>query len=205
MAVNIELKRSAVPGRVPSTSSLNLGEIAINTYDGKSYFKKDDGTQSIIELASTSGSVASASFAISASYAATASSADNFLVRGTLTAQTIVVQTITSSTEFVTGSTKFGTQLSNTHQFTGSVSITGSLSVTGSIYFTEALSNPQTIITPFSTSVGYNSLLIGPISNSSSVYVVSGSVLKIILSCIYQNEPTRIYKKNIKGRNIFIH
>jgi hypothetical protein len=68
----------------------------------------------------------------------------------------------------------------STFPYTGSAQITGSLSVTGSIYFTEALSNPQTIITPFSTSVGYNSLLIGPISNSSSVYVVSGSVLKII-------------------------
>ena len=66
------------------------------------------------------------------SYAATASSADNFLVRGTLTAQTIVVQTITSSTDFVTGSTRFGTLLANTHQFTGSVSITGSLAVNGS-------------------------------------------------------------------------
>ena len=46
---------------------------------------------------------------------------------GTLTAQTIVAQTITSSTDFVTGSTIFGSLLSNTHQFTGSVSITGSL------------------------------------------------------------------------------
>jgi hypothetical protein len=58
--------------------------------------------------------------------AATASSADSFLVRGTLTAQTIVVQTITSSIDFVTGSTKFGSLSSDRHQFTGSVSISGS-------------------------------------------------------------------------------
>jgi hypothetical protein len=141
-----------------------LGEIAINTYDGKVYFKKDNGTASIVELtALASGSVpptasyaisasyaltasyavtsTSASYALSASYsfnatsasyALTASSADNFIVRGTLTAQTIVAQTITSSTEFITGSTKFGTQLTDTHQFTGSVSITGSLAVNGS-------------------------------------------------------------------------
>ena len=50
---------------------------------------------------------------------------------GTITAQTLVVQTITSSVSFITGSTKFGSSLSNTHQFTGSVSITGSLTVTG--------------------------------------------------------------------------
>jgi hypothetical protein len=72
--------------------------------------------------------------AISASYAATASSADDFTVRGTLTAQTIVAQTITSSIEFVTGSTKNGSLLSNTHQFTGSVSITGSLGINGVDY-----------------------------------------------------------------------
>ena len=53
------------------------------------------------------------------SFALTASSADNFTVRGTLTAQTIVAETITSSTDFVTGSTKFVHLTSNTHQFTG--------------------------------------------------------------------------------------
>ena len=52
-------------------------------------------------------------------------------VTGTITATTLVAQTITSSTSWITGSTKFGTTLNNTHQFTGSVSITGSLSVNG--------------------------------------------------------------------------
>ena len=69
--------------------------------------------------------------AISASYAATSSYANNFTVAGTLTAQTIVAQYITSSTEYITGSTQFGSLLSNTHQFTGSVSITGSLTTNG--------------------------------------------------------------------------
>jgi hypothetical protein len=67
--------------------------------------------------------------AVSSSFAATASSADNLTVRGTLTAQTINVQTITSSIDFVTGSAKFGSLLTNTHQFTGSVGITGSNAV----------------------------------------------------------------------------
>jgi len=67
--------------------------------------------------------------AVSSSFAATASSADNFTVRGTLTAQTLVVQTVTSSVDFVTGSTRFGSTLSNTHQFTGSLSVTGGLAV----------------------------------------------------------------------------
>lgn len=63
--------------------------------------------------------------------AVTSSYANNLTVAGTLTAQTIVAQTITSSTEWITGSTKFGNIVSNTHQFTGSVGMTGSLNVVG--------------------------------------------------------------------------
>jgi len=74
-----------------------------------------------------SGSVASSSFALSASNAQTASFANAFTVAGTLTAQTLVVQTITSSVDFVTGSTRFGSISANTHVFTGSMSVSGSL------------------------------------------------------------------------------
>lgn len=61
--------------------------------------------------------------------AATASYADNFTVGGTLTAQTINVQIITSSIEFNTGSTRNGSIAGNTHEFTGSVFMSGSLGI----------------------------------------------------------------------------
>ena len=48
MAQTLKLKRSAVSGNAPSTGDLALGEIAINTYDGKIFIKKDDGTESIV-------------------------------------------------------------------------------------------------------------------------------------------------------------
>jgi hypothetical protein len=91
-----------------------------------------DVSGSVVARSFTGSLQGASSLAISASFAATASSADNFLVRGTLTAQTIVAQTITSSIEFITGSTRNGSLLSNTHQFTGSISVTGSLAVNGS-------------------------------------------------------------------------
>jgi hypothetical protein len=50
MANTIQVKRSAVPAKVPTTSDLALGEIAVNTYDGKMYIKKDDGTASIVTI-----------------------------------------------------------------------------------------------------------------------------------------------------------
>jgi hypothetical protein len=68
----------------------------------------------------------SASYAVSASNATnavTASFANAFTVANTLTAQTLVVQTITSSVDFVTGSTRFGSILANTHVFSGSVTM----------------------------------------------------------------------------------
>lgn len=53
MANTIKLKRSATPSAVPTTGQLDLGEMAINTYDGKVYIKKDNGTPSIVEVGST--------------------------------------------------------------------------------------------------------------------------------------------------------
>ena len=50
---------------------------------------------------------------------------------GTITATTIVVQTITSSIDYITGSSINGSLLSNTHQFTGSLYVTGGLYVAG--------------------------------------------------------------------------
>lgn len=50
MANTILLKRSAVPGKVPTTGDIPLGSLALNTFDGKLYTKKDDGTPSIVEI-----------------------------------------------------------------------------------------------------------------------------------------------------------
>jgi hypothetical protein len=121
----LKLKRSAVTGRYPTTASLDLGELAINTYDGKVFLKKDNGVQTIVQLADVSGSI------LSASYASTSSYSDSFRVAGTLTAQTLIVQTVSSSIIYSSGSNTFGNNLSNNQIFTGSVSVTGSLNVRG--------------------------------------------------------------------------
>ena len=39
----IKIKRSSVPGKTPSTSNLSLGELGLNTYDGKLFLKQDQG------------------------------------------------------------------------------------------------------------------------------------------------------------------
>ena len=51
MSTLIKLRRSAVAGRVPTTAQLELGELAINTADGKIYIKQDvSGVESIVEF-----------------------------------------------------------------------------------------------------------------------------------------------------------
>ena len=51
MAQLVKLKRTSVEGRKPTTSNIALGELAINTFDGKIYFEKDNGSPTILEIA----------------------------------------------------------------------------------------------------------------------------------------------------------
>ena len=52
MASNIKFKRSAVQNRVPTTAQLDLGELALNTYDGKLYTEINTGSAAVIEIGS---------------------------------------------------------------------------------------------------------------------------------------------------------
>tara|TARA_B100001057_G_C22484911_1_gene807887 strand:+ start:137 stop:463 length:327 start_codon:yes stop_codon:yes gene_type:complete len=56
MAATVLHKRSATSGAAPTTSDLSLGEIGVNTYDGKLFVKKSvSGTESIIEIGASGG------------------------------------------------------------------------------------------------------------------------------------------------------
>ena len=54
---NIKLRRSATAGAIPTTSNLDLGELALNTYDGKLYAKTTEGSASeVIQVGSSTDS-----------------------------------------------------------------------------------------------------------------------------------------------------
>lgn len=58
MAANeIKLKRSSVESRVPTISDLTLGELAVNTYDGKLFFKKNNGSDSLESIVTTNAQI----------------------------------------------------------------------------------------------------------------------------------------------------
>ena len=50
MANVILLKRNSTQNNEPTTGQLQLGELAINTYDGKIFLKKNDGSDSIVVI-----------------------------------------------------------------------------------------------------------------------------------------------------------
>jgi hypothetical protein len=52
----LKLRRSAVPGRVPSTSSIDFGEIALNTFDGLAFIKRSGSNgEEVVTLGSREG------------------------------------------------------------------------------------------------------------------------------------------------------
>ena len=79
MAQTIKLKRSSTPGKVPTTSQLALGEIAINTHDGRIFFEKNDGAATIEHIVTTD-SITSGSIELT----------------GTVTANTLTVNSLFS-------------------------------------------------------------------------------------------------------------
>ena len=117
-----------------TTASLNATTASLNSFSASinSFTASQNALNST--FATTGSNIFIGNQTITGSFNLTGSQTitGNLTVTDTITAQTLVVQTITSSVDFVTGSTHFGTLISNTHQFTGSVSISGSLTVNGS-------------------------------------------------------------------------
>ena len=114
----IVVKRSSVPGKVPTTTDLSLGEIAVNTYDGKMFIKKNvSGTESIVDITATAGGGAT-NLTYSANGSAVTVFSDtgtdavllaaNSTIAGVLTAE---AQTIGGAKTFTASTTTFGTQI----------------------------------------------------------------------------------------------
>jgi predicted acyltransferase (DUF342 family) len=127
MAQNIILKRSAVPGRVPDTGSINLGEVAINTHDGKLYFKKSGSVESV-ETIVTTNSITSGSIFVSDDITI---QQDLYVVRDVITDGDIDASGSLSGSGLSINDTLQITH--NNFQLSGSANITGSLTVLGEI------------------------------------------------------------------------
>ena len=151
MSQIVQLKRSALSGKVPDTGSLNLGELAVNTYDGKIYFKKSGSIESIESVLTTNSTVTGSirlegtgSFGslkvndtLTVNHGETIISGsalvtNDLTILGAVNARQFNISIISSSVLFESGSSRFGNTSDDTHDFTGSVQVTGSLYVNGS-------------------------------------------------------------------------
>lgn len=119
--------------------------------------------------------------ATSASYATNFNVSGNLVVGGDITAQTLHVQVVTSSTEYVTGSTIFGSLLTDTHQLTGSTSVTGSFLVNGYKFYPNQIATGS--ITASVSNDPANLFLIK--SGSASYFNIAGDSNMILQSNLF--------------------
>ena len=54
---SVLLRRSNLAGKVPTTDSLHVGEIGLNTYDGRAFMHKSGSTDEIVQLVVTGAEV----------------------------------------------------------------------------------------------------------------------------------------------------
>lgn len=140
MPNTIQLRRSAVQNAVPTTTQLALGELAINTYDGKLYLKKNvSGTESIVEVGGGSAGVTSFN---TRTGAVTLSSSDVTTALGYTPYNSTNPNGYTSNTGTVTSVSGTGTvsglSLSGTVTTTGNITLAGTLAVTPSNFASQS-------------------------------------------------------------------
>ena len=160
MSSTVQLKRSALTGKVPGTGSLNLGELALNTYDGKIFFRRSGSTDTVQEVITTNVVNTGSIFltgAITASIAAT---------NGVVSGSSQIIGVLTSLNAFSASENNKSTTLGNltgSYATTGSNSfkadqqITGSLGVSGDITVLGSINARQFNIGIISSSIMYTS------------------------------------------------
>ena len=160
MPNNIFHKRSLTPGSVPTTSSLNVGEIAINVPDGKIFVEKSGSAGQSVETVLVSNTTTDIGVL---------TLSGSLILSGSGTGSVLDVSAGNIDFDF------------DTLSFSGSASITGSLRVTGGItgslqgtssYATTALSSSYALTASYALNGGGGGGASGifGISNSSGVY-----------------------------------
>jgi len=126
MAQIVQLKRSALSGKVPGTGSLNLGELAINTFDGKIYLRRSGSTDTVQEVITT-----------------------NVVNTGSIFLTGAITASIAATNGVVSGSSQIIGVLSSLNSVSASlISKTGSYATTGSNTFigTQTFNNDITVL-----------------------------------------------------------
>jgi len=162
MAQSIILKRSALPGKVPDTGSLNSGELAINTYDGKIFIKRAGNVDSIQSvLVTNSTTTGSITLTQTGSFAELVTTQDGNIGRDLYVIRDIITNNDIDAGGDISGSgLQVNDTLNITHEyltFTGSANLTGSVGVLGNLTVLGSVNAQQFNINVISSSVIYQS------------------------------------------------
>jgi hypothetical protein len=164
MATNTQkilLKRSGVSGSVPTTTNIDLGELALNTYDGKAFMHKSGSTDEVVEFV-VAGSTTSGSITIGGNVTAA-----NFIGSG---------QGLTG----VTASMRPDDFDFNSDPFAGTI---GYIQASGSLY--------KVATTQGAVELRYNDTAFGTFTTSSTTLYGIGDVLAFsgsVATRLYDNE-----------------
>lgn len=181
MAQNIILKRSALPGKVPDTASLNVGEIAVNTYDGKLFIKRSGNTDSIQSIVTTD-SITTGSIRLTqtGSFGEIVVLQDTNLQRDVFVGRDVITIGDIDAGGDISGS---GLQINdtlniihNSFALSASAEITGSLGIDGNLTVLGTVNARQFNINVISSSVIYQSGSTKFGDTSDDIHSFTGSV-----------------------------
>lgn len=181
MAQNIILKRSALPGKVPDTASLNIGEIAVNTYDGKLFIKRSGNTDSIQSIVTTDSiTTGSIQLTQTGSFGEIVVSQDANLQRDIFVGRDVITIGDIDAGGDISGS---GLQVNDTLNIThglfslsASAELTGSLGIDGDLTVLGAVNARQFNISIISSSVLFESGSSKFGNTSDDIHSFTGSV-----------------------------
>tara|TARA_R110000868_G_scaffold408194_1_gene690706 strand:- start:70 stop:873 length:804 start_codon:yes stop_codon:yes gene_type:complete len=173
------IRTISVSGSIPSITQLALGDLALNTYDGKAYIKKQQGnTQTVLEIGGAYS--VSSSYAISASYALTASYVNPLR-------QTVIV---TGSLNISGSGTLNGCSILTSCQ-TGSFYTSGNFGYYGAFSSTSSQTNPDPNIS--------RSMQLETVEHSYGVTIVSGSRITVANPGVYNLQFSAQLEKSTNG------
>jgi hypothetical protein len=192
----------AVSSSFATSASVSTSASYANTATSASYALSASQAQNAISASYYGGSV------VSASYAATSSYATNFNVDGTITALSASIQYLTviyetSSVIYSSGSNQFGDATNDTQSLFGRVKVTGSFEVTGSATFANGITGSLLGTASFATSA--SQAVSASFATSASFYggsVVSASYAAT--SSLALAVSTSISSQNLQHNVLFV-
>ena len=172
MAQVVKLKRTAVEGKVPSTSNLELGELAINTYDGRIFFEKDNGIPSIQQVVTTD-----------------AVTTGSLNITGQVTAS-ILYGAIYSTNGVISGSSQLTSSLDSRY-----LNVNGEGTISGS--FTGSFSGDGSNLTNLVVDIAEVSTVNSSFSNSSNFSVSHNFGTRNVIISVYDTNYSQIIPTSI--------